>query len=106
MLLAYFCWGHPRQRRHNAAYAPTRVFVATTTTAHTAPYAISILTTTRITHSPAADVFVVWGKLNGVIRGFILEKGMEGLSAPKIEGKFGLRASVTGQIVMEKVRVE
>ena len=58
----------------------------------------------RITHSPAADVFVVWGKLNGVIRGFILEKGMEGLSAPKIEGKFGLRASVTGQIVMEKVR--
>ena len=38
----------------------------------------------RITHSPVADVFVVWGKLNGVIRGFILEKGMEGLSAPKI----------------------
>lgn len=60
---------------------------------------------TWITHSPVADVFVVWGKLNGVIRGFILEKGMEGLSAPKIEGKFGLRASATGQIVMEKVFV-
>lgn len=60
---------------------------------------------TRITHSPEADVFVVWAKLDGVIRGFILEKGMEGLSAPKIEGKFGLRASVTGQIVMENVFV-
>lgn len=59
----------------------------------------------RITHSPEADVFVVWAKLDGVIRGFILEKGMEGLSAPVIEGKFGLRASVTGQIVMEKVFV-
>lgn len=58
-----------------------------------------------ITHSPVADVFVVWGKLNGVIKGFILERGMEGLSTPKIEGKFGLRASVTGQIVMEDVFV-
>merc|ERR1712146_230361 len=58
-----------------------------------------------ITHSPIADVFVVWGKLDGVIRGFILEKGMEGLSAPMISGKFGLRASKTGQIVMENVFV-
>jgi len=58
-----------------------------------------------ITHSPIADVFVVWGKLDGVIKGFILEKGMEGLSAPTIEGKFGLRASKTGQIVMENVFV-
>lgn len=58
-----------------------------------------------ITHSPAADVFVVWGKLDGVIRGFILERGMEGLSTPKIDGKVGLRASVTGQIVMEDVFV-
>jgi len=58
-----------------------------------------------ITNSPVADVFVVWAKLDGVIKGFILEKGMEGLSAPKIEGKFGLRASITGQIVMENVFV-
>jgi glutaryl-CoA dehydrogenase len=58
-----------------------------------------------ITNSPVADVFVVWGKLDGVIRGFILDKGMEGLSAPKIEGKFSLRASITGEIVMENVFV-
>ncbi len=58
-----------------------------------------------ITNSPIADVFVVWGKLDGVIRGFILEKGMEGLKAPKIEGKFSLRASITGEIVMDNVFV-
>lgn len=58
-----------------------------------------------ITNSPIADVFVVWAKLDGEIRGFILEKGMKGLSAPKIEGKFSLRASVTGEIVMEEVFV-
>lgn len=58
-----------------------------------------------ITNSPIADVFVVWGKLDGVIRGFVLEKGMEGLSAPKIEGKFSLRASITGEIVMDNVMV-
>lgn len=58
-----------------------------------------------ITNSPIADVFVVWGKLDGVVRGFILEKGMEGLSAPKIEGKFSLRASITGEIVMDNVFV-
>jgi glutaryl-CoA dehydrogenase len=58
-----------------------------------------------ITNSPIADVFVVWGKLEGVIRGFILEKGMPGLSAPKIEGKFSLRASITGEIVMDNVWV-
>ena len=58
-----------------------------------------------ITNSPIADVFVVWGKLNGVVRGFILEKGMEGLSAPKIEGKFSLRASITGEIVMDNILV-
>ncbi len=53
-----------------------------------------------------ADVFIVWAKCDDdKIRGFILEKGMEGLSAPKIEGKFSLRASVTGQIVMEDVQV-
>ena len=56
-----------------------------------------------ITNSPIADVFVVWAKLDGVIRGFILEKGMEGLSAPKIEGKFSLRTSITGEIVMQDV---
>jgi glutaryl-CoA dehydrogenase len=58
-----------------------------------------------ITNSPIADVFVVWAKLDDVIRGFILEKGMKGLSAPKIEGKFSLRASVTGEIVMADVFV-
>ncbi|PHQ69177.1 MAG: acyl-CoA dehydrogenase [Sneathiella sp.] len=59
-----------------------------------------------ITNSPVADVFVVWAKTDdGVIRGFVLEKGMEGLSAPKIEGKFSLRASITGEIVMENVFV-
>ena len=58
-----------------------------------------------ITNSPIADVFVVWAKLEGKIRGFVLEKGMTGLSAPKIEGKFSLRASVTGEIVMDNVFV-
>jgi glutaryl-CoA dehydrogenase len=58
-----------------------------------------------ITNSPIADVFIVWAKLEGVIRGFILEKGMPGLSAPKIEGKFSLRASITGEIVMDNVFV-
>jgi len=59
-----------------------------------------------ITNSPIADVFVVWGKTDdGVIRGFILDKGMKGLSAPKIEGKFSLRASITGEIVMDEVFV-
>ncbi|MDF2178657.1 acyl-CoA dehydrogenase [Aliiglaciecola sp. CAU 1673] len=56
-----------------------------------------------ITNSPIADVFVVWAKLDGEIRGFVLEKGMQGLSAPKIEGKFSLRASITGEIVMDNV---
>ena len=59
-----------------------------------------------ISNSPIADVFVVWAKNDeGIIKGFILEKGMKGLSAPKIEGKLALRASVTGQIVMEEVFV-
>jgi glutaryl-CoA dehydrogenase len=59
-----------------------------------------------ITNSPIADVFVVWAKTeDDVIRGFILEKGMKGLTAPKIEGKFSLRASVTGEIVMDDVFV-
>ena len=67
-----------------------------------------------ITNSPIADVFVVWAKLEDAdgqvggqesIRGFILEKGMKGLSAPKIEGKMSLRASITGEIVMDEVFV-
>ena len=60
-----------------------------------------------ISNAPVADVFVVWAKSDPDerIRGFILEKGMTGLSAPKIEGKFSLRASITGQIVMEDVFV-
>ncbi len=63
-----------------------------------------------ISNSPIADVFVVWGKLKGedgkdAIRGFVLEKGMKGLSAPKIGGKLSLRASITGEIVMDGVEV-
>jgi glutaryl-CoA dehydrogenase len=64
-----------------------------------------------ITNSPIADVFVVWAKIEGrgsgqeAIHGFILEKGMKGLSAPKIEGKMSLRASITGEIVMDDVFV-
>ena len=69
-----------------------------------------------ITNSPIADVFVVWAKAygegenaagakDGDIRGFVLEKGMKGLSAPKTEGKFSLRASITGEIVMDEVLV-
>jgi glutaryl-CoA dehydrogenase len=63
---------------------------------------------TWITNSPFADVFVVWAKSEahgGKIRGFVLEKGMKGLSAPKIEGKLSLRASTTGEIVMDDVAV-
>lgn len=63
-----------------------------------------------ISNAPIADVFVVWAKVRGedgkdVIRGFVLEKGMKGLSAPKIEGKLSLRASITGEIVLENVEV-
>ncbi|MDE2821570.1 MAG: acyl-CoA dehydrogenase [Chloroflexota bacterium] len=65
-----------------------------------------------ITNSPIADVFIVWAKAygddrggDGLIRGFILERGMDGLSAPAIEGKFSLRASSTGEIVMDEVYV-
>jgi glutaryl-CoA dehydrogenase len=65
-----------------------------------------------ITNSPIADVFVIWAKVyglegtqDGTIKGFILDKGMKGLSAPKIEGKFSLRASTTGMIAMEDVHV-
>jgi glutaryl-CoA dehydrogenase len=63
---------------------------------------------TWISNSPLADVFVVWAKSEahgGKIRGFVLEKGMKGLSAPKIEGKMSLRASITGEIVMDGVEV-
>ena len=61
---------------------------------------------TWISNAPIADVFVVWAKTeDGVIRGFILEKGWKGLSAPAIHGKVGLRASITGEVVMENVFV-
>ena len=61
---------------------------------------------TWISNSPIADVFVVWAKNDeGTIRGYLLEKGMKGLAAPKIEGKFSLRASVTGMIQMDEVFV-
>jgi glutaryl-CoA dehydrogenase len=60
---------------------------------------------TWITNSPIADVGVVWAKLDGDIRGFLVEKGMKGLSFPKIAGKMSLRASATGEIVMDRVFV-
>jgi glutaryl-CoA dehydrogenase len=61
---------------------------------------------TWITNSPIADVFVVWAKDDaGVIRGFLLERGMKGLTSPKMEGKFSLRASSTGMIAMDEVQV-
>jgi glutaryl-CoA dehydrogenase len=61
---------------------------------------------TWISNAPIADVFVVWAKTDdGVVRGFILDKGMKGLAAPKIEGKFSLRTSITGEIVMDDVFV-
>jgi len=63
-------------------------------------------TKTWITNSPIADLFVVWAKDDeGQVRGFLLEKGLRGLTAPKIEGKFSLRASETGQIAMDGVEV-
>jgi len=58
-----------------------------------------------ITNSPIADVFIIWAQTEDGLRGFILEKGMKGLSAPKIEGKFSLRASITGMIFMDDVVV-
>jgi len=58
-----------------------------------------------ITNSPIADVMVVWAKLDGRIRGFLLERGMDGLSTPEIHGKLALRASITGEIVMDDVFV-
>ncbi|MBX7146668.1 MAG: acyl-CoA dehydrogenase [Alphaproteobacteria bacterium] len=61
---------------------------------------------TWITNSPIADIFIVWAKDDqNIIKGFILEKGMKGLTAPKIEGKFSLRASITGSISMDEVEV-
>jgi glutaryl-CoA dehydrogenase len=58
-----------------------------------------------ISNSPIADVFVVWAKEDNEIRGFVLDKGMKGLSAPAIHGKVGLRASITGEVVMDNVFV-
>ena len=58
-----------------------------------------------ITNSPIADVALVWAKLDGVIRGFLVERGAAGLSTPRIEGKMSMRASATGEIVLEDVRI-
>jgi len=58
-----------------------------------------------ITNSPIADLAVVWAKLDGVIRGFVVERGMPGFSTPKIEGKMSLRASITGEIVLDDAHV-
>src|SRR5262249_60281780 len=54
-----------------------------------------------ISNAPFADIAVIWAKLDGVIRGFIVERGTKGFSTPKIEGKLSLRASVTGEVVLE-----
>jgi glutaryl-CoA dehydrogenase len=58
-----------------------------------------------ITNAPIADIALVWAKLDGKIRGFLVERGAKGFSTPRIEGKFSLRASVTGEIVLEDVQV-
>ena len=58
-----------------------------------------------ITNSPIADLAVVWAKLDGEIRGFVVEREFEGFSTPKIEGKMSLRASITGEIVLQDVFV-
>ena len=61
---------------------------------------------TWITNSPIADIFVIWAKDdNNDIRGFLLDRGMNGISTPKLEGKFSLRASSTGMILLDNVRV-
>lgn len=60
---------------------------------------------TWISNSPIADVFIIWAKLDGQVRGFIADRGMEGLSTPTIKGKLSLRTSVTGQIVLEDVKI-
>jgi glutaryl-CoA dehydrogenase len=60
---------------------------------------------TWITHAPVADVFVIWARLDGKVKGFVLERGDKGLTTPKIDGKFSLRAGVTGQIVMADVEI-
>ena len=60
---------------------------------------------TWISNAPIGDIFLIWAKLDGKIRGFILERGMKGLSTPKIEGKFSLRSSVTGMVLMDDVVV-
>jgi glutaryl-CoA dehydrogenase len=60
---------------------------------------------TWISNSPIADVFIIWAKLNGKIKGFVLERGMKGIETPVIKGKFSLRASITGMIMMDKVKV-
>ena len=77
------------------------------TRAHAAPGGYRLVGSKMwISNSPIADVFVVWAKTDdGVIRGFILDRGMPGLSAPPIEGKFSLRTSITGEIVMDDVFV-
>ena len=77
------------------------------TRAHAAPGGYRLVGSKMwISNSPIADVFVVWAKTDdGVIRGFILDRGMPGLSAPAIEGKFSLRTSITGEIVMDDVFV-
>ena len=62
-------------------------------------------TKTWISNSPIADVFVVWVNVDGKVKGFVLDRGMEGISTPKIEGKLSLRTSVTGMIVLEDVKV-
>jgi glutaryl-CoA dehydrogenase len=80
---------------------------ALVTRAHPAPGGYRLVgAKTWISSAPIADVFVVWAKTDdGIIRGFVLDRGMPGLSTPKIEGKFSLRASITGEIVMDDVFV-
>ena len=60
---------------------------------------------TWISNAPIADVFVIWAKLDNEVRGFVLDRSMDGISTPKIDGKLSLRTSVTGMIILENVKV-
>jgi len=91
---------------HNVRTSDTTAATAQTLVVSSAQRSPSASSALRITNSPVADIAVVWAKCDdGKIRGFVLERGMKGLTTPKIEGKFSLRASTTGMIVMDEVEV-
>src|SRR5215813_12898431 len=92
------CPSSPRARSSVASASPSPI----TARADKAPGGYRLTGTKMwITNAPVADLALVWAKLDGVIRGFLVERGTKGLSTPKIEGKLSLRASITGEVVLE-----